>query len=59
MKTRLEQHEATEIFLAYLRWSMPGYDTEANLLDKDPILNEDDGLGDDEPPEPPPYQPIR
>ena len=56
MKTWPARREAIEIFSEYLRWSMPGYDMEANPLDEASTLNNDDGPGDDglESPEPPP-----
>ena len=51
MKTWLARHEAVDIFSDYLRWSIPGYDTEADIFDgvedsKDP------NPGNDDPPEP-------
>ena len=53
MKTWLARREAIDIFSEYLRWSMPGYDTETNLLDEGLIPNDNNGPGDDEPVEPP------
>lgn len=50
MKTWLARHEAIDIFSDYLRWSMPGYDTETNTLDG---VNDNDGPVNDDPPEPP------
>jgi len=50
MKTWLARHEAIDIFSDYLRWSMPGYDTETDTLDG---VNDNDDPVDDDPPEPP------
>jgi hypothetical protein len=52
MKTWLARREAIAIFSEYLCWSMPGYDTEADILGEGLNLN-DNGPGDDDPPEPP------
>ena len=53
MKTWLARHKAINIFSEFLRWSIPGYDTTINPLDEGLVLNDNDGVGDDEPPEPP------
>jgi hypothetical protein len=49
MKTWLARRESIEIFSEYLRWSIPGYDMEADLLDKEPILDDNNNPNDDEP----------
>ena len=49
MKTWLARREAIDIFSEYLRWSIPGYDTETDPLDEGPVTNNPDN---DEPPEP-------
>ena len=53
MKTWLARHEAIDIFTEYLRWSMPGYDTETNPLDEGTVINNDSSPSDNDPPEHP------
>jgi len=53
MKTWLARREAIDIFSEYLRWSIPGYDTEADPLNEGPTLDGDENPGDDEPSEAP------
>ena len=53
MKTWLAWHEAINIFSEYLCWSIPGYDIATDLLDEGLVLNDNEGGGDDEPPDPP------
>jgi hypothetical protein len=53
MKTWLARHEAIDIFTEYLRWSIPGYNTETNPLDEGTVINNDDSPGENNPPEPP------
>ena len=53
MKTWLARREAINIFSDYLRWSLPNYDVEMDLLDRVDDEDGSDGPGDEDPPEPP------